>query len=830
MRISDFIAQTITQRRALVWSGVAVLTIGCIAILAISLRLDSEVFNVLPGSFPSVQGLKIYDRDFEQTRQLTFALLCNPKDVDKLEEFAPVFAERLRQQPWCSRLLAGSPMSTADGIRDLQSIAVPLLLNLEPRAFDDTMSILQPDKIRDRLHRLRQEIEAGSPRPEFELSFDPLGLIAPALKPFAESTIIEQEQPLTSPDRTMRIFLVVTNQATVSAFECQRFMRRVNEFRASAAEGWDPESHSGLQILVTGRPAFVSEISLSMRHDVVATLFGSIVLVGIIFFAGFRRWLPLVGMAVCLLLSCLVALTAGQLLFGRLSMISVAFCAILVGLGVDFAILTIGRYHQARADGEPHRQAIATSVAKLGRAVFFGALTTAVGFLALVLSGAMTFSELGVLIAIGIFVAGLFMCSILFLFVREQKTAVAHDWLFEAVTKYVRWTVRKPAPMLIFSTAILLLLTAIGFSPVPPLRFEASPRSLQPKNIRANQALEEIMHRMPVRWEPVLAIVRATDPQELHNYWQKISAHWREIQAAGKIKGFSTPAALCSSPTWMQKNRQRLSTINFQAVRETLEQTLDAEGFTRDAFQPAFTLIDGLQHVADPNVPLPDWRTQLPQSSSWWFLVDRYFGRDPLLTTGFVTTDQPVSTHAQSQELGRDLPVAGVPMIISGWSYALADLQPWSHHQLLIISALMAIFDISLLAILYRDLRLWLIQVITLAFGIGAMIASMKLLQAHLNLLNVLSFRLVLAIGVDYGIYVVLVWQKTREIEHDVAGVVKPVLLAGLTAVSGFGSLALARNPALTGLGIACAIGIFWSVVATIFFTLPAMAAAKPKK
>src|SRR5258708_25960936 len=103
-------------------------------------------------------------------------------------------------------------------------------------------------------------------------------------------------------------------------------------------------------------------------------------------------------------------------------MISVGFCAILVGLGVDFAILTIGRYHQARADGELHQQAIATSVAKLGRAVFFGALTTAVGFLALVLSGAMSFSELGVLIAIGIFVACRFMCSILFLFVRDSRS------------------------------------------------------------------------------------------------------------------------------------------------------------------------------------------------------------------------------------------------------------------------------------------------------------------------------------------------------------------------------------------------------------------------
>jgi len=33
----------------------------------------------------------------------------------------------------------------------------------------------------------------------------------------------------------------------------------------------------------------------------------------------------------------------------------------------------------------------------------------------------------------------------------------------------------------------------------------------------------------------------------------------------------------------------------------------------------------------------------------------------------------------------------------------------------------------------------------------------------------------------------------------------------------------------LSGLGIACAIEIFWSLVATIFFALPAMAAAKPK-
>ncbi|HWN23764.1 MAG TPA: MMPL family transporter, partial [Candidatus Sulfotelmatobacter sp.] len=406
MRISDVIARTVTQRRALVWCSVAALALGCIAILITQLRLDSDVLNILPASFRSIAGLKIYDREFEQTRQLTFALVCAPDDIEKLEEFAPVFADKLRQQPWCTRVLAGSPMQTPDGIRDLQSIAVPLLLNLEPDVFNETMSILQPQKIRDRLHRLHQQIEAGSPRPELELAFDPLGLIAPALKPFAESTAIEEDQPLASSDRTMRVFLAVTNQESISAFACQRLMRQVNAFRANACEGWDG---GPLEILVTGRSAYVAEISLSMRYDIVATLLGSAVLVGSIFFIGFRRWLPLLGMGFSLLLSCLVALTLGLLIFRQLSMVSVGFCAILVGLGVDFAILTFGRYQQARIDGQSHRQCIATSVAKLGRAIFFGALTTAVGFLALILSGSMGFSQLGVLIAIGIFFAGFFM-------------------------------------------------------------------------------------------------------------------------------------------------------------------------------------------------------------------------------------------------------------------------------------------------------------------------------------------------------------------------------------------------------------------------------------
>src|SRR3954453_13481787 len=121
MRPSELIARLVTQRRPLVWGAVAAIAAGCIFILVTRISLDSDVLNMLPGNFATVEGLKTYNRDFEQTRELTFALQCQPTDVDQLEEFAAKFAEELRKQPWAVRVLSGSPMETPDGLHDLQN-------------------------------------------------------------------------------------------------------------------------------------------------------------------------------------------------------------------------------------------------------------------------------------------------------------------------------------------------------------------------------------------------------------------------------------------------------------------------------------------------------------------------------------------------------------------------------------------------------------------------------------------------------------------------------------------------------------------------------------
>ncbi len=199
----------------------------------------------------------------------------------------------------------------------------------------------------------------------------------------------------------MRLVLAVTNQPSIGAFDCQKLMEKVNAFRATAGEGW--EGSGPLQILVTGRSAYVAEISLSMRHDIVVTLFSSIVLVS----GGFLHRLPSLAPAHR------DGLLASSLLPRRARRRAAHFPRAQHGDDRDVRDphRTGGRFRDsdfrplpAGTKRRPHtlRRRSKKPWPNLGRAIFFGALTTAVGFLALLLAGSAGFTQLGVLIAIGI--------------------------------------------------------------------------------------------------------------------------------------------------------------------------------------------------------------------------------------------------------------------------------------------------------------------------------------------------------------------------------------------------------------------------------------------
>lgn len=823
MSFSSRTAHCVTHRRRALYVALALVVLACVALLVCCLRLDSEVLNLLPGSFDSVRALKTYNRDFSQNRELTFAIYDGEHST-AIEDFTGHFGDMLRKEPWVLRVMDKSPMENPDGMAEVQTLGLPLLLNLPPKDFDNAISLLDPEKMRARLHRLRERLEAGSMRAEMEMNFDPLGLIGQALKPLAGSFSLEQTQPLVSKDGTLHLVLVITDQRGLDPISCRKMMANAQDFEKRVLASW--QGGKAPRILVTGRTPYVAEMSKGMEGDIISTMLSSALLVAGVFYFGFRRVRPLLAIMAALLLCCVIAVAAGGVIFHALNGITIGFCSILVGLGVDFGMLIYGSYQTERHHGKDHEAAVAGAIRQLGKGIFFGALTTAAGFSALALSGCSGFAQLGVLIAIGILLAGFFMVTVFFVFMGPKHTPGKHDWLFDLTKKYVAAVFRAPRPVFCVTAILLLALNILAFAPVGKLRFQADPKSLEPKKSKAGFALRTISAKMTVGGvEPALVIVDAKNAEEFHDRWERLQSHWAEAREKGLIKNATTPGAFAVSPTRVKANAAKLSGIDFKAVRETLAKIIGQEGFNGDSFKNSFGFVDALAQVAGGNSQLLDWQKTLPENSSWWFVLDKFFGAEPNVGAAYVTPNKTIASERDKEQLRKTLETPGVPlenMHISGWSYTLANLIPWSKVKLVELSVVMIVFNIVLLIFLYRKIFPLLVLMLSLFLSIGAMVATLKCFAIPLNLFNVLAFPLVLGVGVDYGIYVLLAVRQPGDRELAFATILKPVLLSGLTAVCGFGSLALAHNPSLRGLGIVCAIGVAWSLFATLFFILPA--------
>lgn len=820
MSLDRTFARIVTHHRFALGGAVLALIAGAIFTVIFHVRFASDVLDLLPQHFEAVQAFKTFDREFSQARELTIGLLDETGQVD-LDGFSEHFADKLREEPWVERVMDRSPLESAGGLEAARILTLPLLLNLDAPDFDQAVHAVDPEAITARLKKLHSELEAGSPTATIQLDSDPLGIIAPVIKSLGGSFSVEQTRPLASPDGTLRIVLAKTRQTDLGAKACQETMDKMEDFKRRVLADW---SGPAPQILVTGRTPYVGELSRTMGGDVISTVVGSVVLVTIVFLVGFRRVRPLFAIMAVLALCCVVAVALGALVFRELNMITIGLCSILIGLGVDFGMMLYAVYEQEREAGADYESAVAAAVKSQGKGVFFGSLTTAAGFLCFLRSQSAGFAQLGVLIAFGILCAGLFMATVFFALVGQSFRRRRSDWLWNAGAHFVRLVYRSPRAFFL-SFAVLFVAGAVfAFLPIGVVEFDSNPKSLEPKDSRAGIALRTIQSKMPIAAEPVIVLLRNSDPEQFHQGWTKLQKSWSQLVAEKKIRSAASPAALALSPVRLQANATRLQSIDFNASRTALAQTVASEGLSEEAFQPAYALLDALKAIAAGDHSALDWRRVLPADSSWWFVLDRFFSRDPSLAAAYITPTHTLSTFAEKEQLRHEIESAGVPVMISGWSYTLQDLVPWSKGKLTELSVIMVVFNVLLLIVLYRRVFPLFILMLSVALSIAALVTTLKLFHIPLNMFNVLAFPLVLGVGVDYGIYIVIAMRQEGHQERNLATVVKPVLLSGLTTACGFGSLGLAANPALRSLGSVCAIGVAWCLLATLCFVLPAYA------
>ena len=819
-KITEFLARTIAhQTGTLVFAAFA---IAALAIFVVYTRknLDSEVLDLLPSKFESVVGLKEYNSEFAQARQLVFGFLGEPGHAEDVEAFKAHFMEELAKEPWVLRIFDRIPLETTDGLNEIQGVVPALLLNLPPDEFKDAMAQLEPAAINERLKEIRDTISGDSIRTQIEASLDPLGLFARAMKPFGSGSSMDQGSALASADNLFQIALIITNQPDLDARTCQAVMQKLNKFRDRILNEWTGYKP---KVYVTGRTAFVAQISRSMERDAALSAILSILIVSGLFYLAFRRFLPLIGICLILCLSAFVALAFGMLIFHQLNVVAIGFFSILAGVGVDFSLLLFGRYQQARRNNATHSQAVFVAVRDIGAAVFYVVVTTAIGFLALNFSQSSGFAQLGTLVAFGVGFAGLFMTLFLFMFFKHVRPPATTDFMLACTTRFVNAMFREPRPLLIGFSIVLVGGALIAFAPFIPLRFDTNPVSLQPKTIPASIALQVLADKMQQESDPVTILVNAKDQQGFHDRWKRLTDRLDQAQKDGLLKYVSTPVALALSPENITANRNYLKRIDLDKVASAVKASLDENGFEVESFKGIFDLLDRLKQEQSAT-ELPDWTKLFPAKSSWWFLIDRYFANKPTSAVGYVRPVAQIGSQKDHQKVADLIHGADSGAIITGWSYTLWDLIPWAKGELVAFTTIVGVLILVLLWIVYRRFSLWLVHASALTLSMLALVASLKLLHLTINLLNTLAFPLVLAIGVDYGIQFLVVSRREGDLKENLANVLKPLSICGLTTFSGFAVLIPAQNPALSGLGIVCAIGVFWCLLTTFFYMVPAFA------
>jgi predicted RND superfamily exporter protein len=820
-KLAELISHTVAHRTKLL--VLIAIGIGVLAILTIFVRrnLDSDYLNLLPQQFESVQGLKIMNTEFADSRQVVFGFLGEAGHADDVEAFRSHFMAELAKEPWVVRVFDRPPIESQEGIDEIQSVIPSLLLNLPQDQFKDALALLEPAKIGQRLTEMRDTInEDFSIRTQMEATMDLLGLFARAMRPFASNSSLTQNASLASEDNLYQLGLAIVRQTDSSPRGCQATMRLIDDFQQRMIKDW-----KGYQpkIYTTGRIAFVAQISKSMEYDAVLSAVLSIAIVSALFYVAFRRFIPLLGICATLILSALVSLALGMLFFKSINVIAIGFFSILVGLGVDFSLLLFGRYQQARRAGEGHAQAVFCSVRDIGAAIFYVVCTTAIGFFALNFSKSAGFAQLGTLVALGVTMAGLFMVLFLFLFFKRVKPVEKVDFLLLGATKFVDAAFREPRILLGIAVAILIAGAVIALGSFIPLNFDTSPLSLQPKTIPAAIALQVMSTELKQESDPIRVLVTPQNQQEAYERWHRLDDAFKEGLKSGYLKFATTPAAFMLNPQRIDENRALLKGVDFNQVKQSVRDTLEKNGFAVDAFQSVFVLLDKLQ-AEQTSSGLPDWTKIFPEKSSWWFLINQFFSDDQRTESGMLRTSQPIRSSEEKAKLGEFIHRADPQAIITGWQYTLWDLIPWAKGELVTFTTVVGLLILLLLWIVYRRLSLWLIHTSALLFSMLGLVAALKLLHLSINLLNTLAFPLVLAIGVDYGIQFLVVSRREGDLKENLANVLKPLSICGLATFAGFGVLIPAQNPALSGLGTVCALGVLLCLLTTFFFMVPAFA------
>ncbi|MEZ5944058.1 MAG: MMPL family transporter [Planctomycetaceae bacterium] len=164
------------------------------------------------------------------------------------------------------------------------------------------------------------------------------------------------------------------------------------------------ESHPEITLGLTGIPILESDEMQRSQEDMTWASIISFLGVGLITLIGFRGLRHPFLSLLTLLIGIVWCLGYTTIVVGHLNILSVSFAAILIGLGIDFAIHYLAKYLELRHHGETLRSGLRNTSTSVGTGIITAAVTTALAFFCASFTSFLGVAELGIIAGGGVLI------------------------------------------------------------------------------------------------------------------------------------------------------------------------------------------------------------------------------------------------------------------------------------------------------------------------------------------------------------------------------------------------------------------------------------------
>jgi uncharacterized protein len=830
-RILLRLAQLGTERHRWVLGTAAILALATVLLFVYRPpRIQSDILDLLPSDQPAVQEFRTATQDFKSLDYL-FVLMKTDDPVNhpiqSYEEVADLLAQGLRRSP----RIDGVDYRLQDYQGILQEMLPRILLYLPPDAIPEVEERLSDAGIRAQVGKNRELLtNPASFLTKHLIRYDPFGLLPVFQKRFAgKATNMEVDASdgyYASKDGSALVLIVRPKKPAQDVRFCAALMAEaraaVAEARATAAREGAGEDLAHLGISFGGGyPIAQSDFRLIMRDAVLNTA-SSLGLVLFIYLWAFRRRSSLAYGWVPLLFGILLTFGMVHLLGVTINSATAGFGALLIGMGIDFPTVLYGRYIEERNRGAGAREAIASAMGNTGPGVWVGALTTATTFGAMLLTRFPGMRQVGILTSCGILLCA---ASVFFLLPAmlqathlrpESRTGGGalpmNVFRIQALGDFAH---RHPEVTLALSAILTVGLLAAAAR----IKMDDDVQNLRSKSNEGIEVSMEVAKTFGASLTYMMALVEGSSPDEVVSKSARVVEavdpflKREEILYADSLSTYLPPES--RQREVMERLRAGTSAgLSKERIRRTFTEACLAEGF-----EPAYfaSTLDALPRLLSPENPVT--YAELKAGPAGPLLSKYLVEKSPGHFRGVVYLYIPEGAGGLDPDRLVEVVTRAVPGArVAGINRLGKILREMVQRDAVMAFLLGLVLVLIIIALDFRSVSASLYSLLPLALGMVWMVGTMSLLGMRLNIMNVFVTTMIIGIGSDYGIYFV---HRHREGDgHDMPRVIretgKPIAIAALTTIAGFGSMSLSSYPGLRSMGYVSLLGTLYCMVATL--------------